>query len=78
MAVTGLSTSLLIRVCICPASETGRSGVMLTVAPPTSNSAPAANAPAQFQSPMVKTIVAVLSEMHFLSNIVYFLYENVL
>ena len=34
-AVTGLSIPLETRVCICPASATGRSGVMLTVAPPT-------------------------------------------
>src|SRR5262249_42963649 len=33
------STLWAIRVCICPASATGRSGVMLTVAPPTCSSA---------------------------------------
>src|SRR5690349_15029652 len=38
VAVTGLSTVRAIRVCICPASATGRSGVMLTVAPPTCSS----------------------------------------
>ena len=31
----GLSTVRAIRVCICPASATGRSGVMLIVASPT-------------------------------------------
>ena len=34
VAVTGLSTSRATRVCIWPASATGRSGVMLTVARP--------------------------------------------
>src|SRR3954468_12576890 len=38
VAVAGLSTVRAIRVCICPASATGRSGVMLTVAPPTCSS----------------------------------------
>ena len=39
VAVTGLSTVRAIRVCICPDSATGCSGVILTVAPPMCSSA---------------------------------------